>query len=434
MGHLTGKDVYGELGAKVDALHVRAPLNETFYEILKALYSTEEARVVVQMPFLFSGLDRVSKITKVEKGKLEGILKGLCERGLVMDVWLGGEYRYMPSPLVVGIFEFTMMRTDGDPNMKRWAELFHEYMEEGSLYRENFSPQSRVSIARALPHEETIADHVEILDYEKTTALIEDATRFAVGTCSCRHKKDHAGEERCEVPLGTCTTLNHGADYLIRNGLSREISRTEIREIFSRSRELGLVFSADNVRKRIMFICHCCGCCCGIMDGINKHGLTTTLVTSSFLAKVNDQSCVGCGICAEACHVNAIEMVPDKGSANPKAKIPHIDHTFCVGCGVCALKCKTKAIRLEKREKRVLHPETTFERVILQCLERGTLQNQLFDNPQSLTHKVMRGVVGGFLKLSPVKRALMTDTLRSTFLGSLGAGVKFLGKGYIHEL
>jgi hypothetical protein len=31
MGHLTGKDVYGELGAKVDALHVRAPLNETFY-------------------------------------------------------------------------------------------------------------------------------------------------------------------------------------------------------------------------------------------------------------------------------------------------------------------------------------------------------------------------------------------------------------------
>jgi hypothetical protein len=58
----------------------------------------------------------------------------------------------------------------------------------------------------------------------------------------------------------------------------------------------------------------------------------------------------------------------------------------------------------------------------------------LFDNPQSLTHKVMRGVVGGFLKLSPVKRALMTDTLRSTFLNSLGAGVKFLGKGYIHEL
>jgi ferredoxin len=434
MGHLSGKDVYGELGAKVDALHVRAPVNETFYEILKALYSTEEAQVVVQMPFLFSSLDRVSKITKVEKGKLEQILKGLCARGLVMDVWLGGEYRYMPSPLFVGIFEFTMMRADGDPNMKRWAELFHEYMEEGSPYRGNFSPQSRVSIARALPHEETLADHVEILDYEKATALIEGATRFAVGTCSCRHKKDHAGEERCQVPLGTCTTLNHGADYLIRNGLSKEISRTEMLEIFSRSKELGLVFSADNVRKRIMFVCHCCGCCCGIMDGINKHGLTTTLVTSSFLAKVNAQSCIGCGMCAEACHVNAIEMVPDKGSENPKAKIPHIDHTFCVGCGVCALKCKTKAISLEKREKRVLHPETTFERVILQCLERGTLQNQLFDNPQSLTHKVMRGVVGGFLKLSPVKRALMTDTLRSTFLNSLGAGVKFLGKGYIHEL
>jgi len=71
----------------------------------------------------------------------------------------------------------------------------------------------------------------------------------------------------------------------------------------------------------------------------------------------------------------------------------------------------------------VLHPESTFERVIPQCLERGTLQNQLFDNPRSMPHGVMRGIVGGFLHLPPVKKALMSDALRSTFLNALISGV-----------
>ena len=74
---------------------------------------------------------------------------------------------------------------------------------------------------------------------------------------------------------------------------------------------------------------------------------------------------------------------------------------------------------MHKREQHVIHPETTFERVILQCLERGTLQNQLFDDPGRLTHKAMRGIVGGFLRLPPVKKALMSDTLRSRFLAAL---------------
>jgi len=77
---------------------------------------------------------------------------------------------------------------------------------------------------------------------------------------------------------------------------------------------------------------------------------------------------------------------------------------------------------LKKREQRVLHPETTFERVILQCLERGTLQNQIFPDPQRVTHTFMRALVGGFLRLPPVKRALMSDALRSRFLKTMAHG------------
>jgi hypothetical protein len=71
---------------------------------------------------------------------------------------------------------------------------------------------------------------------------------------------------------------------------------------------------------------------------------------------------------------------------------------------------------------------------MLQCLERGTIQNQLFANPQSLTHKFMRGFVRGFLRLSPVKRALMSDALRSTFLAAMKKGAEAQGKGWMTSL
>src|SRR5665648_663918 len=112
-----------------------------------------------------------------------------------------------------------------------------------------------------------------------------------------------------------------------------------------------------------------------------------------------------------------------------------IHKSICIGCGVCSLKCtKTMSLKLIKRRKRVIHPDTTFERVILQCLERGTLQHQLFGNPENITQKIMKGIVGGFLKLSPVKRALMSEKLRSSFLDAMKNEAAKQKKGYLLQM
>lgn len=436
MGHMASKDVYARLAHKMDNLHVRAPWNDAFHAILKELVSPDEADLIVKMPFLLSNLDRVAKVARMSPDQLKPILDRLCEKGFVMDLRLGGEYRYMPNPMFVGFFEFTMMRTRGELNVRVWSKLFHDYMSEGAPYRANFASDMKVSIARALPHEESIGDHVEVLDYEKAAHLIEEAGSYGIGNCSCRHKKEHAEGERCDVPLETCTTLGHGAEYLVSHGMSRKIDKAEALDVFARSKELGLVFCADNVQTGPMFVCHCCGCCCGIMDGINVHGLTNCLVTSTLIAEVDDAKCNGCNMCVKACPVQAIGLHarPEDGNGETKKKLASVDRSFCIGCGVCGLKCPTGAIKLVKRTQRVIHPENTFERVILQCLERGTLQNQLFDDPQSLTHRVMRPLVGGFLRLDSVKKALMSDMLRSRFLNAMASGITLLGKGYVREV
>ncbi len=234
--------------------------------------------------------------------------------------------------------------------------------------------------------------------------------------------------------METCTSFGIAADFLIRHNLAKEVSKSEMLENFARSKEMGLVLSADNVKQNVTFVCHCCDCCCNLLQGIKNFGYPNILVTSNFIAHIDEETCLGCGKCAKACNVDAIEMIPIDDPDSKKKKRPELDTSFCLGCGVCALKCKSGALNLVPREQRVLHPETTFERVILQCLERGTLQNQLFDNPQSVTHKFMRGFTGAVLKLPPVKKTLMNDMFRSSFLRAMTEGLKRQGNKWMAEM
>lgn len=60
------------------------------------------------------------------------------------------------------------------------------------------------------------------------------------------------------------------------------------------------------------------------------------------IIEINEEKCNGCGLCAKACHENAIGMV------NGKAKLLRDD--YCDGPGDCLPTCPTGAITFVKRE------------------------------------------------------------------------------------
>jgi Na+-translocating ferredoxin:NAD+ oxidoreductase RNF subunit RnfB len=436
MGHSAAKDIFRRVGHKLDNLHVRCSWNDDLKALVKAVFTEDEAEIFVRLPYVFSDMTRIRKITGLPDKRLHELLDNLCGKGLVIDVWVRDRYYYMPSPLLIGVFEFTMMRTGKDAKPAEWGPLFYRLLENKESYcQPNMGAGQVMSPARVYLHDESVLpeDYTRILDYESATHIVDTSSKCAVGVCSCRHEKLHAGVKKCDLPLETCASFGWAADYLIRHKMAHEVSREQMKDNLSLSREKGLVFCGDNVQRNVTFICQCCSCCCNLLLGITRHGYPNTVVTSSFIARVNETECTGCAKCLKTCPVNAITLLKSDFGADEESTAV-VKEDLCLGCGVCTMTCTKKAIKMEKRSQRYIHPETTFERVLLQCLERGTLQNQIFDNPESLTQEFMRGLIRGFMKLVPTRQIEMSKTLRSGFLAMGGLLISLKNKGWIKEL
>ena len=96
-----------------------------------------------------------------------------------------------------------------------------------------------------------------------------------------------------------------------------------------------------------------------------------------------------------------------------------MDTEICLGCGVCSRNCAKGAIELKRRPVKIITPVNSTHRFVLQAIEKGTLQNLIFDNQAFANHRAMAAVFGTILKLPPLKQALASKQLKSIYLDKL---------------
>ena len=90
-----------------------------------------------------------------------------------------------------------------------------------------------------------------------------------------------------------------------------------------------------------------------------------------------------------------------------------------LGCGVCARNCNIKAIELKRRPEQIITPVNSTHRFVLQAIEKGTLQNLVFDNQAFANHRAMAALFSAILDLPPIKQAMASKQFKSVYLDRL---------------
>jgi ferredoxin len=189
--------------------------------------------------------------------------------------------------------------------------------------------------------------------------------------------------------------------------------------LLQQSVDRNLVQFGENVREQVAFICNCCGCCCEALLAAKRFAVLSPIATTNFLPEVDAGNCNGCGKCVESCPVEAMGLVSAGDPRQPKRKKAKLHQDLCLGCGVCVRTCTRNGLSLRSRPKRVITPVTTAHRTVLMAIERGKLQNLIFDNQAHWNHRAMAAILGTILKLPPVKQIMASRQMKSIYLERL---------------
>jgi ferredoxin len=411
---------YQKLTERINLFPQGAVATDLLYNILKILFSEREAGLVSLLPIKPFNAKKASVIWKIKETEASKILNDLADRGILLDTENSGDILYSMPPPMAGFFEFSLMRYRNDIDQKTLSELFYQYMNVEEGFIKDLFTNGETQLGRVFVNEEVLSGEnaLHVLDYERASEVIKTAGSIGIGLCYCRHKMEHIGNN-CTAPMEICMTFNGSADSLTRHGIAKKIEVSEGIDLLQKARDFNLVQFGENVQENVNFICNCCGCCCEALIAARKFGFLNPVHTTNFIPSIIEENCNGCGKCVSLCPVEAMTLVSSHEPDKPLKKKAKLNQEICLGCSVCLKGCEKKAIRLSSRKERVITPVNSVHRVVLMAIERGKLQNLIFDNRVLLSHRAMAAVLGVILKLPPLKQALASQQFKSRYLVEL---------------
>lgn len=299
------------------------------YKILEPVVTDEMAEVAMQLEFRkpLTAEEIAAKCGKSieETSKL---LWKLAVDGVSFINEIDGVDKYWHDGWVPGIMEMMVNNKENVRKYPQIAEAFEEYgRARGPATAGNFPVG--IGLMRVIPIEMAIEGESRRASYEEVSKYLNENEIFSVSDCSCRTAREVIGEGCGHLKEDMCIQLGHAAEYYIRTGRGRKITREEAMEIIKKAEENGLVHQIPNTdgSGKTHAICNCCGCSCLALRTAEMF-LNPDMVRSNYVSKVDKTKCVGCGECVEGCQVNALKLGQKLCSKTPieepkREALPH---------------------------------------------------------------------------------------------------------------
>ncbi len=344
------QDVYRKLREHIDVMPVGFPATESGVElsILRRLFTPEEAEAALLLSALPEPLARIRR--RAPRGRwtaaeLETLLDGLAAKGAVMGGGAaapGRKKKWSKAMLALGMYEFQVDRLT--PGMQRDME---RYIAEG-FAGAFLGPKTKQM--RTIPVNARIAVERAVGRYDDARDLIAGSGGpWAVLNCVCRQGRDLTGEPCRQTDVRkTCLALKGVARHLLETGSGEELTREQALGLLERAERDGMVVQPENAQNPL-FVCFCCGCCCGVLRMAKQFPRPADVIHSNFRAEVNSEDCIDCESCRPRCPMDALGTVDGKTA---------VDHGRCIGCGACISVCPSEALRLVEKARPAAPPES----------------------------------------------------------------------------
>lgn len=302
-------DLANHIGRKKPGAKDRFKETDPEYLILEKVITDEMADVAMCLPIR-------TKTTAAELAPKCGksvedtqrILLQLAEAGVFFVNNINGTDTFWYDTWVPGIMEMMVNNKENVAKYPQIAEAFEAYGRVRGPKTAGSFPVG-VGLMRVIPIETAIDGNSRKASYEEVSKYINENSIFSVSDCSCRTARQVMGEGCGHLKEDMCIQMGHAAEYYIRTGRGRQITKEEAIEIIKRAEENGLVHQIPNLdgSGKTHAICNCCGCGCLSLRTAAMF-YNGDMVRSNYVSKIDKDKCVACGECVKYCPVNALQL------------------------------------------------------------------------------------------------------------------------------
>lgn len=288
------------------------------YLILEPVVTDEMAEVALCMKIRQkTTVKELAPLCGKSLEETERILYELADAGVCFVNKIDGVDKFWFDTWVPGIMEMMVNNRKNVEKYPQIAEAFEAYGRVRGPRSAGAFPVG-VGLMRVIPIEKAIDGETRRASYEEVSKYLNDNTIFSVSDCACRVSRRVMGEGCGHLAEEMCIQMGHAAEYYIRTGRGREITREEAFEIIKKAEENGLMHQIPNLdgSGKTHAICNCCGCSC---LSIRTAGMfkNSDMLRSNYVSSVDKDKCVACGECVTVCPVNALKLGPKLCSVRP---------------------------------------------------------------------------------------------------------------------